>query len=97
MSRSPNPARIASVTLWPFERDTAGAVRSTTLPLEVITLYHGNFRPAAPSATTFLNIYEGDPNAGGTFIGSSENSVDTRSLRYRDAMAWSLRMYTGTQ
>lgn len=60
----------------------------TMMPLEMVTLYHGNATPFAPSATTFLNIYDGDPNGTGKFIGSSDNSVDTRSLKFHDPMVW---------
>jgi hypothetical protein len=60
----------------------------TALPLTRVTLYRGNAAPAAASATTFLNIYDGDPNAGGNFLGSSLQSVDTRSLTFRTPMVW---------
>ncbi|MEY2981819.1 MAG: hypothetical protein RL562_2046 [Planctomycetota bacterium] len=60
----------------------------TALPLTRITLYRGNAAPAASSATTYLNIYDADPNAGGNFVGSSLQSVDTRSLTFRTPMVW---------
>ena len=59
-----------------------------TLPLELVTLHHGNYSPSAPSATTYLNIYDGDPNTTGKFVGSSANSIDTRKLKFRDPMVW---------
>ena len=52
-----------------------GAV--TTLPLVEFTMYRGFLTSNGPSAATYLNIYDGDPNNGGTFIGSSTNTVDT--------------------
>lgn len=64
-----------------------GSIKS--LPLEKVTLYHGNYKPAAASATTWLNIYDDDPNKGGKFVGSSLNAVDTRSLSFHDPMVWS--------
>ena len=61
-----------------------------TIALTSITLYHGNFSDQAPSATTFLNIYDGDPFAGGAFIGSSSNSIDTTpGFSFHTPMAWS--------
>lgn len=49
----------------------------TVLPLTHIRLYFGNSGANAPSCTTYLNIYDGNPNAGGMFVGSSYNYVDT--------------------
>jgi len=65
----------------------AGAV----LPLTKFTLHYGNLGALIPSATTYLNIYDGNPNAGGTFWGSSTNSLDTTSaagLTFGDPMVW---------
>lgn len=62
-----------------------------TIPLTKFTLNYGNLGALMPSATTFLNIYDGDPNNGGTFIGSSTNSIDTTAaagLNYGDDMVW---------
>ncbi len=70
----------------------AGA--NPALPLTEITLFHGNYAPSAPSATTYLNIYDGDPNAGGSFVGSSTDTVDTTSLSFRDPMRWTFPAIT---
>ena len=59
-----------------------------TIPLTRITLYAGNSGAAAPSTTTFLNLYDGDPNAGGNFVASSTNSLDTNGLTFRTPLVW---------
>lgn len=61
------------------------------MPLTRFTLHYGNLGAMTPSTTTFLNIYDGDPNSGGTFWGSSNNSLDTTAaagLTYGAAMVW---------
>lgn len=68
-----------------------GVMPATTLPalpLTQITLYAGNSGANAPSATTYLNLYDGDPNAGGAFVGSSTNSLDTNGLTFRSPLVW---------
>lgn len=71
-----------------------GVVPASTigvLPLTKITLHYGQFGSMNPSATTFLNIYDGNPNTGGQFWGSSTASVDTTAaagLGLGDAMVW---------
>ena len=60
----------------------------TALLMTQITLYQGNSGATAPSATTYLNIYDADPNAGGSFVGSSTNSVDTNGPSFRTPMTW---------
>ncbi len=82
-------ARSTGQTFTPNVGIVPNPGNPTTLPLEVVTLYHGNTTSAAPSATTYLNIYDGDPNATGKFIGSSDNAVDTRGLKFHDPMVWS--------
>lgn len=62
-----------------------------TLPLTKFTLHHGNLGAQVPSATTYLNIYDGDPNNGGVFVGSSTNSIDTTAAAgwsYGDPLVW---------
>ena len=54
--------------------------------LEEFTLYQGNFGGSNRPPETFLNIYDGDPAAGGSFVGSSLNSVDARLTRYQDPL-----------
>lgn len=62
---------------------------SASLGLKEVTLYHGNYAPKAPSTTTYLNVYTGDPNAGGVFLGSSTNSIDTTgNLGFHTPMLW---------
>ena len=64
-----------------------GAVKA--LNLIQITLYHGNTTDQAPSPTTFLNIYDGDPHAGGSLVGSSSNRIDTtEGFRFHSPMIW---------
>jgi len=61
------------------------------LPLTKFTMHYGNLGAVTPSATTFLNIYDGDPNNGGNFWGSSTNSLDTTAaagLTYGTALVW---------
>jgi len=58
------------------------------LPLTGITLYAGNSGAASPSAQTYLNIYDGDPNAGGSFVASSTNALDTNGLTFHTPLAW---------
>ncbi|MEO0481141.1 MAG: hypothetical protein AAF196_16850 [Planctomycetota bacterium] len=60
----------------------------TMLPLSEMTIYHGNSGSATPSAATWLNIYDGDPAAGGVFLASSNNTVDTIALTFRTPMTW---------
>ncbi len=70
-----------------------GAV--TELDLTQITLYHGNYTANAPSATTYLVIYDGDPNAGGNVIGASSNYIDTTTgLYFHSAMVWTFNNVT---
>jgi hypothetical protein len=52
-----------------------GAVQA--VDLIKIRLTRGSLGANAPSAATYLNIYDGDPNGAGTFIGSSTNTVNT--------------------
>ena len=42
----------------------------------------------APSESTFLNIYDGSPDSGFEFVGSSTNSVDTQSVPDGEEMTW---------
>lgn len=61
------------------------------LPLTKFTMHYGNLGAVTPSATTFLNIYDGDPNNGGVFWASSSNSLDTTAaagLTYGTALVW---------
>ncbi|MCR9245560.1 MAG: hypothetical protein NXI31_11050 [bacterium] len=58
------------------------------LLLTEIDLYHGNFASANPSATTWLKIYDADPQNGGNLIAISTNSVDTTNLTFRTLMTW---------
>ena len=60
----------------------------TTIPLSQITLYAGNSGATAPSTTTYLNIYDGDPNQSGQFVASSTNSIDTNGLTFRTPLVW---------
>lgn len=67
---------------------------ATSLPLTQITLYVGNSGGVATSPTTYLNIYDGDPNNGGSFVGSSTNTIDTTQFAqansgvFRTPMVW---------
>ncbi|MCA8978057.1 MAG: hypothetical protein KDC98_25245 [Planctomycetes bacterium] len=56
--------------------------------LTEMDLYHGNYASALPSATTWLKIYDGDPQNGGNFVGISSNTVDTTGLTFRTLMHW---------
>ncbi|MFT4841924.1 MAG: hypothetical protein ACI8UD_003517 [Planctomycetota bacterium] len=61
------------------------------LPLTKFTLHYGNLGAQTPSATTFLNIYDDNPNTVGQFWGSSTNSLDTTAaagLTFGDALVW---------
>lgn len=61
------------------------------LPLTRFTLYFGNMGAMTPSTTTFLNIYDGNPNSGGVFVGSSINSIDTTpaaGLTFHAPLVW---------
>ena len=61
----------------------------TKLALTEIKFFHGNYPASAPSITTFLNIYDGNPTSGGVFLGSSSNSIDTTGgLGFHSPMVW---------
>ena len=47
---------------------------AATVDLTAFSLFRGKSGSDAPSPTAFLNIYDGDPNAGGRLVGSSTNS-----------------------
>ena len=69
-----------------------GTSPATTLPALLLTkieLFHGNYASNAPNAQTYLNIYDGDPNSGGAFVGSSLTTFDTTGRSFRDPMEWS--------
>ena len=60
----------------------------STLDLTAFSLFRGGSGASAASATTFLNIYDGDPGSGGTFVGSSSNSINTVGIGSGTEMAW---------
>lgn len=60
----------------------------TSLPLVEFTLYSGFLSSTSPSAATYLNIYDGDPNGSGNFIGSSTNTVDTTTTAGNTPYVW---------
>ena len=69
-----------------------GTTPATTLPALLLTkmeLFHGNYASNAPNAQTYVNIYDGDPNGGGVFVGSSTTTFDTTGRSFRDPMEWS--------
>lgn len=93
-------ARSTGQTFTPNVGITPDPGMPTTMPLAEITLYHGNYAPATPSTTTYLNVYEGDPFAGGTYVGSSSNAVDTTALSFHAPMTFtfsSLLLNYGTE
>jgi len=49
----------------------------STVDLLQISFYKGNYGASDPSATTWLNLYDGNPHDGGVLVGSSTNSIDT--------------------
>jgi len=68
-----------------------GVVPATALPileLSAVTFYAGSAGARAPSATTYCNVYDGDPNSGGSFVASSANSLDTNGLAYQTPLVW---------
>ena len=66
----------------------APAGAPAALLLTRIELFHGNYASNAPNAATYLNIYDGDPNAGASWVGSSVTTVDTTGLTFHDPMEW---------
>lgn len=81
-------ARSAGQTITPSVGATPNPGNQGVLQLVSFTLYRGNLGANAPSATTFLNVYLGDPNNGGVFLGSSTNSIDTTNQVYHQPMVW---------
>ncbi len=81
-------ARATGQTFTPGVGVMPDASAFPALPLAQITLYQGNSGANSPSATTYLNIYDGDPNAGGNFVGSSTDFVDTNGPVFHTPMHW---------
>lgn len=74
-----------------------GIVPTTSVPILELTrvrFFAGNAGARMPSATTYLNIYDGDPNAGGAFVASSTNSLDTNGLTYQAPLIWTFGSVT---
>lgn len=85
-------ARSAGQSFTPNVGLVPAAGSLTALPLTQMTFYQGNLGGLARSATTYLNIYDGDPNGSGTFIGSSVNAVDTTTLTFHTPMTWTFNL-----